>query len=114
MLRLLLSALVLAAPAAAQTADPRIAALIAEERELDRRCLGPEGALPRSPVCDQRRDVAEQLEDLGWCYGRRPEMGNRSHWHPCPPGALAAREFRLRDLLLHPPGTPWPPYTPSR
>lgn len=110
----ILFALLLASPAAAQSTDPQIERLIAREHELDRRCLGPEGADPRSPVCDLRQEAAWALEDLGWCYGRRPEMGNRSHWHPCPPGALADRAQRMRDLLSHPPGAPWPPYQPSR
>lgn len=111
---LLFSALVLATPAVAQPADPRIESLIAQERALDRRCLGPEGADPRSPVCDWRQEVADRLDALGWCYGRRPEMGNRSHWHPCPPGVQAARRDHLRSLLSHPPGTPWPTYRPER
>lgn len=117
MLRPLLAALALGfltLPAAAQAPDPRIADLIAEERALDIRCLGPEGALFHAPVCDQRQAVADELESLGWCYGRLAETGSRSHWHPCPPGAAATRQTRLQDLLANPPGTVWPSYTPSR
>lgn len=117
MFRAPLAALLLATLAtavAAQSSDPRIAGLIAEERALDIRCLGSEGALFHAPVCDQRQAVADQLTALGWCYGRRPETGSRSHWHPCPPGAQATRAQRLQDLLANPPGTVWPSYTPTR
>lgn len=77
----------LATSVAAVSLDMHAYVLIAEERARDIRCLGPEGALFHAPVCDQRREVANRLESLGWCYGRRPETGSRSHWHPCPPGA---------------------------
>lgn len=57
--------------------------LIKQERELNSRCRGSEGADENSTVCEDRNDIAKELEKAGWCYGRDGEAGYQMDWHPC-------------------------------
>ena len=73
-------------PIASLSAAPdtkEIGALIAQERALNTRCRGTEGANPASTVCTQRNEVGRKLNTLGWCYGRQGEPGYQNEWHSC-------------------------------
>lgn len=65
-----------------------VADLVSQERELNSRCRGSEGADPASTVCDERNALARQLGAQGWCYGREGEAGYQADWHACSAGSI--------------------------
>lgn len=64
--------------------------LLTQERELDRRCRGTEGA-SNPAVCDERNAMSKRLNELGQCYGRKGEYGYQNEWHVCGPTSIRVK-----------------------
>lgn len=63
--------------------------LIASFRSLNSACRGGSGDDPRTQrACAERDRVASALQQAGYCYGRRGEVGAQMIWHRCGPDSL--------------------------
>lgn len=67
--------------------DAEVKDLISQAIELNRRCRGTEGAT-NPAVCEQRNAKFDELNDVGWCYGREGEYGYQNEWHVCGPTSI--------------------------
>lgn len=71
--------------AQAQPADE----LIASYRALNSACRGGSGDDPRTQkACVERDRVVAGLQQAGYCYGRRGQIGAQMSWHRCGPDSL--------------------------
>lgn len=69
-----------AATAQAQSADE----LIASYRKLNSACRGGSGDDPRTQkACAERDRIVAGLQRVGYCYGRRGQIGAQMSWHRC-------------------------------
>lgn len=69
-----------AAIAQAQSADE----LIASYRVLNSACRGGSGDDPRTQkACAERDRIVAGLQQAGYCYGRRGQVGAQMSWHRC-------------------------------
>lgn len=75
-----------------KVSNQNVREMLAQERELNSRCRGTEGANPASTVCSERDAVGRKLNSAGWCYGRESEFGYQNEWHVC-----QADSIRLKD-----------------
>lgn len=73
------------AQAQAQSGDE----LIASYRSLNSACRGGSGDDPRTQTaCAERDRVVARLQQAGYCYGRRGQVGAQMSWHRCGPDSL--------------------------
>jgi len=78
--------LALAASASAQ--DQQAKSLLARAAVLDNTCRGAvakndEDQKRIDASCCERQKVNMQLNQLGWCYGKRGQIGADMRWHRC-------------------------------
>lgn len=77
---LVLAASMIAGVAVAQSGD----ALIARYSSLNSACRGGSGDSPRTQrACAERDQVVAALQQAGYCYGRRGQIGAQMSWHRC-------------------------------
>lgn len=63
-----------------------VQSLITQWKEQNTLCRGLHGDDPRMPVaCDARQELGRKIDALGWCYGRKGELGYQMVWHRCGP-----------------------------
>lgn len=68
------------AMAQAQSVDE----LIASYRALNSACRGGSGDDPRTQkACAERDRAVTGLQQAGYCYGRRGQIGAQMSWHRC-------------------------------
>ena len=67
--------------------DAQVKDLLSQARELDSRCRGTEGAT-NPAVCEQRDAKFDELNNVGWCYGKEGEFGYQHEWHMCGPTSI--------------------------
>jgi len=67
--------------------NAEVKSLLAQARELNRRCRGTEGAT-NPAVCEQRDAKFDELNNVGWCYGKEGEFGYQQEWHMCGPTSI--------------------------
>jgi hypothetical protein len=86
------AALILPALLAAATpalADDRPVTLIQLWQDASSDCRGYPGDDPRSVKgCAERDLYGRKLAAVGWCYGRRGELGYQMQWHRCGPNSI--------------------------
>lgn len=71
--------------AQAQSADE----LIASYRALNSACRGGSGDDPRTQkACAERGRAVTGLQQAGYCYGQRGQVGAQMNWHRCGPDSL--------------------------
>ena len=86
-LALVLVLVTISTAAAAQPAT--VQQLLRIERDLDGMCRGST-SLDRSLIdktCSVRERAAKLLNSLGYCYGKRGQIGADMRWHRCGPGS---------------------------
>lgn len=58
--------------------------LLASYRSLNSACRGGSGDDPRTQrACAERDRVVSALQQAGYCYGRRGQIGAQMSWHRC-------------------------------
>jgi hypothetical protein len=90
----LAAAMFLSTVAHAQTGET--ARLLNRERALDGICRGgtTDDEMKRGAACCERTQVGVRLNRLGWCYGKRGQIGADMDWHHC---TRASERFKLGD-----------------
>ena len=58
--------------------------LLADYRSLNSACRGGSGDDPRTQrACAERDRIVAALQQAGYCYGRRGQVGAQMSWHRC-------------------------------
>lgn len=74
-------------PLAQSKDDPKT--MISLWGQANGQCRGGSGHDPKTfAACDERDAYGKRLAQLGWCYGRKGELGYQMSWHRCTPSSL--------------------------
>jgi hypothetical protein len=69
--------------------------LMAKEEVLNDKCRGGSGDSPDTmTACDQRNNVLKEIENLGWCWGHKDDIGANRTWVACIPTDAQPSENR--------------------
>jgi hypothetical protein len=94
--RLLVASLSLPAvllPIAAAAQAPAVRTLIEQTRAVDAQCRSGDPGDPKTAAaCKRRQGDAARLNRLGWCYGKRGQIGADMDWHRCTRSSYRARD----------------------
>ena len=71
----------LVTPAHAQSEE--VVRLIQRETIVNDICRGTDPGAEQKAACCERSKVGVRLNKLGWCYGKRNEIGANNKWHRC-------------------------------
>ena len=80
-------------PIAAAAQAPVVRTLIEQARAVDAQCRGGDPGDPKTAAaCKKRKSDAARLNRLGWCYGKRGQIGADMDWHRCTRSSYRARD----------------------
>lgn len=69
-------------PLAQSRDDPKT--MISLWGQANGQCRGGSGDDPKTlEACDERDAYGKRLGQLGWCYGKKGELGYQMRWHRC-------------------------------
>jgi len=75
------------APLAQHRDDPKM--MISLWGQAKRQCRGGSGNDPKTFAArDQRDAYGKRLAQLGWCYGKKGELGYQMSWNRCTASSL--------------------------